>query len=43
MKNNINKLALLFLAVMVSFTACDTVDFGDTNVNPNSPSTASTG
>jgi hypothetical protein len=43
MKNNINKLALLFLAVMVSFTACDTVDFGDTNVNPNSPSSASTG
>ena len=42
MKNNIKKLALSLLAVAVSFTACDTVDFGDTNVDPNSPSAAST-
>lgn len=41
MKKYINKIALLFIAVM-SFTACDTVDFGDMNVNPNSPSNAST-
>ena len=34
----INKLKTLVLAVLVSFTACDTVDFGDTNVDPNSPS-----
>ena len=33
MKNNIKKLTLLFVAVLVSFTACNTVDFGDTNVN----------
>lgn len=42
MKKYKNKLALLFLAVAFSFSACDTVDFGDINVNPNSPSTAST-
>lgn len=34
----INKFKLLILAVLVSFTACDTVDFGDTNVDPNRPS-----
>jgi hypothetical protein len=38
----INKIKILFLAVAVSFTACDTVDFGDTNLNPNNPSTAVT-
>ena len=36
----INKLKLLILSVIVSFTACNTVDFGDTNVDPNSPSNA---
>jgi hypothetical protein len=41
MKKITNKLALLFLTVMVSFTACDTVDFGDINTNPNSPSDGS--
>ena len=35
----INKIKTLILAVAVSFTACDTVDFGDTNQNPNNPST----
>ncbi len=39
---NINKIKLLLLAVIVSFTACETVDFGDTNVNPNNPSNAVT-
>ncbi len=34
----IKNLKTLILAVLVSFTACDTVDFGDTNVDPNSPS-----
>ena len=37
---NINKVKLLLLAAFVSFTACDTVDFGSTNVDPNSPSNA---
>ena len=35
----INKIKTLILAAAVSFTACDTVDFGDTNLNPNNPST----
>lgn len=35
---NIKKNLLLILAVSISFTACDTVDFGDENVSPNSPS-----
>ena len=39
---NIHKIKLLLLAVLVSFTACETVDFGDTNVNPNEPSNAVT-
>ncbi|WP_430928777.1 SusD/RagB family nutrient-binding outer membrane lipoprotein [Polaribacter marinivivus] len=38
----INKLKSILLAVIVSFTACDTVDFGDTNVDPNNPSNAVT-
>jgi len=37
---NINKVKLLLLAAFVSFTACDTVDFGSTNIDPNSPSNA---
>ncbi|WP_397447321.1 SusD/RagB family nutrient-binding outer membrane lipoprotein [Polaribacter sp. R77954] len=37
MKNNI-KIKTLILAVLVAFTACETVDFGGTNVDPNSPS-----
>lgn len=36
---NIYKIKTLLLAVAVSFTACETVDFGDTNKNPNNPST----
>lgn len=28
----------LVIAVLVAFTACETVDFGDVNVNPNNPS-----
>ena len=35
----INKIKTLILAVAVSLTACETVDFGDTNKNPNNPST----
>jgi len=42
MKNKFKHISLLFIAVLVSFTSCDTVDFGDTNVDPNSPSDAST-
>jgi len=42
MKNKIKNIKLLFIAVLVSFTACETVDFGDINTNPNSPSDAST-
>ena len=37
---NIHKIKLIILAVITSFTACDTVDFGDTNLNPNNPSNA---
>jgi hypothetical protein len=36
----INKVKLLILTAFISFAACDTVDFGDTNVNPNAPSNA---
>ena len=42
MKKNIKYLSLLLLAVLVSFTACDTVDFGTVNEIPNSPTEAST-
>lgn len=35
----IHKIKTLILAVAVFFTACDTVDFGKTNQNPNNPST----
>jgi hypothetical protein len=38
----INKIKTLILAVVIAFTACDTVDFGSTNVDPNSPSNAVT-
>jgi len=32
---------IIFIAIVsLAFTACDSVDFGDTNVNPNEPSTA---
>ena len=41
MKNIIKLRALVLLAVFVSFTACDTVDFGDTNVSPNAPTKGS--
>ena len=36
----INKFKILILAALVSFTACETVDFGDTNLDPNRPSNA---
>jgi len=39
---NINKIKALLLAVFVSFTACDTVDFGDVNINPNAATKGST-
>lgn len=42
MKNKIFYRLLLVLAVAFTYTACDTVDFGDTNVNNNDPSNAST-
>lgn len=42
MKKNIKKLSLLLFAACVSFTSCETVDFGSTNIDPNSPSTPST-
>ncbi|WP_369049118.1 SusD/RagB family nutrient-binding outer membrane lipoprotein [Tenacibaculum sp. UWU-22] len=38
MKKYKNKLILL-LAVALSFSACNTVDFGDTNVDPSEPGT----
>lgn len=37
MKNKILKLSLIFTAVITCFTACETVDFADLNVNPNEP------
>ena len=42
MKNKIKNIKLLFIAVLVSFTGCETVDFEEINTNPNSPSAAST-
>lgn len=42
MKNKFKNIFLLVAAVAFSFTACETIDFGDTNVDPNSPSQAST-
>lgn len=36
MKNRLINISLI-LAVVFGFTACETVDFGDTNVNPNNP------
>jgi len=41
MKNYIKNWSLILLTVF-AFQACETVDFGDENLNPNSPSTAST-
>lgn len=41
MKNYFKYLNLI-LIVLVSLYSCETVDFGDENLNPNSPSTAST-
>ena len=38
MKNRLIYISLI-LAVILGFTACDTVDFGDTNVSPNNPAT----
>lgn len=35
------KMLVLLVAVVTTFTACDTVDFGDTNVSPNAPTKAS--
>lgn len=42
MKNKKIYKVLLMLAVVFTYTACDTVDFDDTNVNNNDPSNAST-
>ncbi len=42
MKNIVKNLKTLLLASIVTLASCDTVDFGDTNVDPNSPSAAST-
>lgn len=42
MKNTTKYIKTLLLAGVFTFTACDTVDFGDTNIDPNSPSAAST-
>lgn len=39
---NLKYIFILFAAVTFTFTSCDTVDFGDTNVDRNSPSEAST-
>lgn len=41
MKNYIKNWSLILIAVF-AFQACETVDFGNENLNPNSPSTAST-
>lgn len=35
-------ISLLLAFLLLGFTSCETVDFGDTNVNPNSPSDAPT-
>jgi len=41
MKNYIKNWSLILITVF-AFQACETVDFGDENLNPNSPSLAST-
>lgn len=41
MKNYIKNWSLILIAVF-AFQSCETVDFGNENLNPNSPSTAST-
>ena len=38
MKNNFIKVSTLIIAAVLTFTACDTIDFKDTNVNNNDPS-----
>ncbi len=43
MKNKLMNKFLVVLALTIGFTSCDTVDYGDTNVNTNSPSDASPG
>ncbi len=42
MKNISKNIKTLLLAGFIGLASCDTVDFGDTNVDPNSPSAAST-
>ncbi|WP_417872097.1 SusD/RagB family nutrient-binding outer membrane lipoprotein [Winogradskyella sp.] len=42
MKNITKIKALVLFTVFATFTACDTVDFGDTNISPNAPTKAST-
>ncbi len=39
---NLKNIFLLVAAVAFTFTSCETIDFGDTNVDRNSPSEAST-
>ena len=41
MKKIINKLSLLFCALL-ALSACETIDYGDTNVNPGGPTAAVT-
>ena len=41
MKNYIKPLSLVAV-VLISFNSCETIDFGDVNLKPNSPATAST-
>jgi len=42
MKNLINKIGVLTLIFSFILVSCETVDFGDENVNPNSPTSKKT-
>ena len=42
MKNLINKIGVLTVVFSLFLVSCETVDFGDENVNPNSPTSKKT-
>ena len=43
MKNLINKIGVLTVVFSLFLVSCETVDFGDENVNPNSPTSKKNG
>jgi len=43
MNKLINKVGVLAIVLSLFVVSCETVDFGDENVNPNSPTTKKNG